>query len=79
MDYEKLAYQAGLENALKFNGKATTAAVIGVLLQAYPELKKDMKTVSQKVNSIVQEINSLSSIQQQEKLSSYGKRNPIRI
>lgn len=57
-----------LENAVKFNGKANPGSIIGKLISESPELKKDMKTISQQVNSIVKEVNALDANEQEAKL-----------
>lgn len=74
MDYEKLAKQTALENAIKFDGKANAGTVIGVLLGAHPDLKKDMQAVAKIVNKIILEVNQLNVEEQTTLLKSLGKR-----
>jgi len=57
-----------LQNAVKFNGKASPGAVIGHILGEKPELKSKIKEIAKKVNGIVKEINQLSIEQQKELL-----------
>lgn len=65
---EKTIRQAALENAIKFKGKANPGAVIGAVIQAHPEAKKDMKATSQKINAIIKEVNALSLEEQEKEL-----------
>jgi len=58
-----------LQNAIQFNGVCNPGAVIGKLLAEDPSRKADMKDISQKVRSIVEEINSKSLEQQKEELT----------
>ena len=57
-----------LQNAIKFNGKASMGAVIGKILGEKPELKKKIKEIAKKVNEAIKEINSLSLEEQKELL-----------
>ena len=40
---DKLIRKYVLQNAVKFDGKATSGAIIGKILAEKPELKKEMK------------------------------------
>ena len=55
-----------LENAIKFEGRANPGAVIGKILSSNPDLKKDMKNISKKVQEVIKEINSMNLISQKE-------------
>ncbi|MBN1503260.1 glutamate--tRNA ligase [Candidatus Woesearchaeota archaeon] len=57
-----------LENAVRFNGRANVGAVIGKIIGAHPELKKDMKSLSQKVSEAINKVNSLPLKKQKEEL-----------
>lgn len=57
-----------LANALKFNGTANPKAIIGGLMQECPGAKKDMKSTMQRINEIVNDINSLSLKTQEQQL-----------
>lgn len=61
-----------LENAVTFGGKAQTNNVIGKVIAAFPELKKDMKNTYNKINEIVKKVNSMSLDEQNRKLNSLG-------
>ena len=39
-----------LENAVKYNGKANPKAVIGSIIKAFPDARKDMKKLVEQVN-----------------------------
>ncbi|MBI2565102.1 glutamate--tRNA ligase [Candidatus Woesearchaeota archaeon] len=69
---DKLIEAYALQNALQYNGKANLGAVIGKILALKPELKHDIKSVSNNISRIVQQINKLSVKEQEqefEKLS----------
>ncbi len=61
---------ATLENAAKFNGKASQGAVIGKLFSLDPLLKSRMKEVAPVISKIIAEINALSKEQQEKELKS---------
>lgn len=63
-----LIRKLALLNAVKHNGKAVSGGVIGGVIGSFPDLKKDMKSVSIEVNKVVKEVNSLDEISQKEKL-----------
>ncbi|MAG78420.1 glutamate--tRNA ligase [archaeon] len=48
-----------IQNAKKFNGKASPGAVIGSLIAKDPKIKPKLKEISKKVNQIIKEVNSL--------------------
>jgi glutamyl-tRNA synthetase len=56
--------KTALLNAVKHDGKAQEGAVIGKILGAKPELRSEVKQLSTIINSIVQEVNSLSHEEQ---------------
>ncbi len=58
--YKKETRNLVLQNAVKFNGKANTSAVIGHIISTNPRLKEKIKEISKEVNNIVKEINKLS-------------------
>ncbi|UJG42070.1 MAG: glutamate--tRNA ligase [Candidatus Heimdallarchaeum aukensis] len=49
-----------LKNAIDYKGKASAKSVIPKILGAFPEAKKNIKEVVEKVNALVSEINSLT-------------------
>lgn len=68
MDLDQSIFRYALENAIKFKGKANPGAIVGKILAENPEVKKDMKNISKKINDIIKEINSMSLENQEKKL-----------
>ncbi|MBU4241955.1 MAG: glutamate--tRNA ligase, partial [Nanoarchaeota archaeon] len=64
MDILKFA----LQNAVKYNGKANSGAIIGKLLSENPKLKSKMKDVAKEVSQVIKEVNSMSLKDQLDKL-----------
>jgi glutamyl-tRNA synthetase len=56
-----------LDNAVKYDGKASPGAVIGHIISAHPEAKSDMKALAMKINAKVKDINKLG-VDKQRKL-----------
>ncbi len=56
-----------LQNAIRYNGKASASAIIGKLFQENPDLKAD-KTIFAQINNIVNEVNKLTLEQQKQQL-----------
>jgi glutamyl-tRNA synthetase len=48
-----------IQNAKKFNGKASPGAVIGSLIAKDPKIKPKLKEISRKINQIIKEVNAL--------------------
>lgn len=65
MDKEIEKY--ALHNALKYEGKANSGAVIGQVFSHHPELKSKAQEISKKVNEIVKKVNSMK-LDEQKKL-----------
>jgi len=59
-ELEEVIEKYVLENAVKYDGKASAKAVIGKVLRAMPEARKDMKLLSQLIMAKVKEVNKLS-------------------
>jgi len=57
-----------LKNAIKFEGKASAGAVIGKILAAHPELKKEMKDVGKAIGGILKDVNRMSPEEQLKEL-----------
>lgn len=57
-----------LENALKFDGKSQTGAVIGKVLSENPGLKNEMKSLGKEISRIVSDVNKLSVEEQRTEL-----------
>lgn len=68
MSLEESIKKYALQNAVQFNGKCNPGAVVGKILGEDPSLKKDMKTVSQKVQEIVKEVNLMGLDKQKDEL-----------
>lgn len=68
MNVEEIIRKAALENAVKFNGKASSGAVIGKVMAEVPDAKSNMRTIKPKIDAILQEINALSPEQQKAEL-----------
>ena len=65
---EELILKYVLQNAVRYNGKANTGAVIGKVLQEDPELKNDIDRVKGYIELIVKDVNSMTLKNQEEKL-----------
>jgi len=61
-----------IQNAKKFNGKASPGAVIGALIAKDPKIKPKLKEIAKKVNIIIKEVNSLSLEQIEEEYKKLG-------
>ena len=68
MTNQTLIRKWALQNAVKYGGKANPGAIIGKLLAEHPELKNEMKTLSQDIQKIVKEVNSLAPEKQRHEL-----------
>jgi glutamyl-tRNA synthetase len=56
---KKVIRKHALDNALKFNGKASSGAVVGKVISELPEVKQFMKTVAFEVNEVLLEVNDM--------------------
>src|SRR3989344_1574901 len=59
MDIRQTIRKYALQNAVKFEGKASIGAVIGKVLSEMPELKAKIKEISKDVKSVVDDVNKL--------------------
>ncbi|NOQ56103.1 MAG: glutamate--tRNA ligase [Nanohaloarchaea archaeon] len=59
--------QLALLNAKRFNGQANPKALLGSLLAEFPDYRKDIQELQEIINSITQEINSMT-LDEQEKI-----------
>ncbi|MBI2651516.1 glutamate--tRNA ligase [Candidatus Woesearchaeota archaeon] len=73
MELETVITKYALQNALNYDGKANISSVIGKVLAENPELKKDIKKLSEQIKKIVNNINSLSLEQQKKEFGKYSK------
>ncbi|RME53908.1 glutamate--tRNA ligase [Candidatus Woesearchaeota archaeon] len=62
------ARKLALENAVKYHGKASFGAVIGKLLHNNPSLRENLNTIKPTVQRIIDDVNKLTSAQQQQEL-----------
>ena len=60
-----------LQNAIKFNGKASSGAIVGKLLSEHPELKSEMKTMGMEINKVVSEVNKMGLEEQKKQFNKY--------
>ncbi len=66
---KQIAKKYALQNAVKFNGKATFGNVIGKVLAEKPEYKKEIKQIQLLVEAVVKEVNVLSHDEQKIQLT----------
>jgi glutamyl-tRNA synthetase len=64
-----LIYALTLENAIKFNGKASQGSIIGILIALDPNVRSNIKEVSKYVSEAIKEVNCMSIILQKEKFA----------
>lgn len=69
-DLEYLILALALENAIKFNGRASSGAVIGKLISIKPEIKNEIKKISPIIEAKIKQVNKLTLKAQQEKFDS---------
>ncbi|MBI2670839.1 glutamate--tRNA ligase [Candidatus Woesearchaeota archaeon] len=62
-----LIYALALENAIKFNGRASQSSVTGILISISPSIKSNIKEASKLIAKIIEEVNSMSLQEQKEK------------
>lgn len=74
MDIKAIALKYALQNAVKFNGKANTGAVIGKVISENPEIKSNIKDLAKEINKVVKEVNSLSIKTQKDRLQKLAPR-----
>ena len=49
-----------VQNALSYNGKAQFSSVLGKIISEYPKFKDQIKSLSQVIHKIIDEINELA-------------------
>jgi len=69
-----------LQNAVKYNGKANTGAIIGKLFAENPALKEKAGELGKEITRIVQQVNHLGLEKQRKKLAPFvaGKFSEIK-
>ena len=61
MDIKKTITKYALQNAIRYDGKANTGAIIGKVIAENPKLKLAMKEVSKEIKEIVDNVNSMAA------------------
>lgn len=61
-----------LANAVQFNGKANSGAILGKVIAEKPEFKKDIVRLKTEIEKIVKEINKMSLEEQKKELEKIG-------
>jgi glutamyl-tRNA synthetase len=67
-EIELLIYRYALKNAVEHNGKVKSSAVLGKILNEKPELKNNIKTITQLITKVINDLNKLSFDEQRRKL-----------
>ncbi len=65
-DLKATILKFALQNAVKFQGKASAGAVVGKVLAEHPELKKDMKSLMKDITAVLKDVNKMQ-VEEQEK------------
>jgi glutamyl-tRNA synthetase len=68
---KKTILKHALQNAKKFDGKASMGAVIGKILAENPKLKESIKKLSGDIKEVVDDVNSWTQSKQEEELKKY--------
>lgn len=64
MNIEKQLKIYALDNAIKYKGKASAGAVIGQVINAYPEWKAKMKELQPSIQAVLKEVNAMTVFEQ---------------
>lgn len=67
-EFEDFVYLQALENAISFNGKCNPKALVGKAISKFPQMKEDMSFYSNKIETIVSQVNKMSLSEQEKKL-----------
>jgi len=67
-ELKNLILKYALKNAVSYNGKANTSAVLGKILSEKPELRSKIKELGKEISGIVANVNFMSLIEQESKL-----------
>ncbi|MFQ5620812.1 MAG: glutamate--tRNA ligase [Candidatus Nanoarchaeia archaeon] len=68
MNMEKQIKIYALDNAVRYKGKASRGAVIGQVVNAYPEWKAKMKELQPMLNAVLEEVNAMTAFEQSDLL-----------
>src|SRR3989344_3140958 len=72
MKFDKSILLAALENAIKHDGKANANAVLGAILSKEPSLKKNIEKLRKDINDVVNNINNLTTEEQEIQFDNLG-------
>ena len=67
-DLHTLARMYALQNAVKYEGKASAGSVIGQILREHPDLKSRMKELQTEAAAMVEQVNKLPTDEQRSQL-----------
>lgn len=56
---KKAILKYALQNAIRYNGKASVGAIVGKILGEFPRARKDVKKVSKEIAKVVNQVNSM--------------------
>jgi len=65
-------YKYALQNAVRFEGKATPGAITGKIIGEFPELKERQKELMEVIKGIVNDVNSMDVEEQTAKLKEFA-------
>ncbi|MBD3164695.1 glutamate--tRNA ligase [Candidatus Woesearchaeota archaeon] len=68
MDIDKIIRKYALQNAVKFNGKASLKAIMGKIFAENSSLKEKAGEISRKTSQIIKEVNSMQAEKQKKEL-----------
>ncbi len=72
-ELKDLILRHSLANAVQFNGRANSGAVLGKVLAEQPELKRTIDKLKKEIESAVKQINSWNIEKQKKELAKYGE------
>jgi len=64
MNIEKQLKIYALDNAIKYKGSASMGAIVGQVLNAYPEWKAKMKELQPSIQAVLKEVNAMTLFEQ---------------
>lgn len=67
-EFDDFMFQKALENALTYDGRANSKALIGVAVGKFKEVKNDINYYRELIEQIVEQVNNWSAEEQKEKL-----------
>ncbi len=67
-EFEEFVFEQALINAINFKGSANPKAMIGKVMPKFPKIKEDMNHYMNLINNICEQVNKLSTEEQNKKL-----------